>query len=200
MAKNIRRKKAKASPGARRANPAEGASDVFELFHGVPSQKVLEYTSRFHIHENLAGLGRLIELVFITPGSRPRMVTLEEGDLGAQAWLCASEDAKSLYIIGPVVIDLEQLGYRPEVDVKDAVELGRLTNVVYKTKKEMNNLDLLEYDHTLGKRERWQKREGVGPEMNKEVAACPLLIYHTREDRLSVAGGQYLVMDVGITN
>ena len=72
--------------------------------------------------------------------------------------------------------------------------------ILHKTKKEMNNLDLLEYDHTLGKRERWQKREGVGPEMNKEVAACPLLIYHTREDRLSVAGGQYLVMDVGITN
>jgi hypothetical protein len=86
------------------------------------------------------------------------------------------------------------------VDIKDAVELGRLTNVVYKTKKEMNHLDLLEYDHRLGKRESWQKREGVGPEMNKEVAACPLLIYHTREDRLSVVGGQYLVMDVGITN
>ena len=187
----------------RKGNPAEGASDLFEEFHGVPSEEVLEFVTQFHVHENLAGLGQLVEMTFITQGVKPFKVTLTEEDLGAQAaqvWLCSSEDAKSLYVIGTVEIDLEKLGYRPEVDVKDSVELGRLTDVVYRTRKAMHKLKLTDYDHKIGKREAWQKRDGVGPEINKDVAACPVLIYNTREDRLLIAGGQYIVMDIGISN
>ena len=95
---------------------------------------------------------------------------------------------------------LGELGYRDDVDVKDAVELGRLTNVVYRTQKEFHDLQMIDYDHEIGKREPWQKKDGIGPDMNKEIAECPVLAYHTRENRLSVIGGQYLVLDVGITN
>lgn len=184
----------------KKKNPADGASALFEEFHGVPSEEVLEFNSKFHIHENLAGLGRLTELVFITPGAKQKQVTMTEEDIGQNVWLCASEDAKSLYIIGEVDVDLDELGYREDVDVKDAVELGRLINVVYQTKKAMHNLKLFDYDHELGKREAWQKRDGVGPDMNKEIAPCPILVYRPREDRLEVVGGQYVVIDVGISN
>lgn len=198
--KGVRKPSLMVSKVSRRKNPEEGATALFEEFHGVPSKEVLEYQTKFHIHENLAGLGRLTELVFYTPGQKPRMVTLEEEDIGGNVWLCSSEDAKSLYILGEVPIDLEALGYREDVDVKDAVELGRLTNVVYRTQKEFHELKMLDYDHELGKREAWQKKDGVGPEMNKEIGECPILCYFTRESRLAVIGGQYIVLDSGISN
>ena len=179
-------------------NPEAGASELFEMFHGVPSKEVLEYRTQFHVHKNLAGLGRLVELVFFTPGAKPKRVEITEDDLGENVWLCSSEDGKQLYILGNVEIDLGELGYRDDVDVKDAVELGRLTNVVYRTQKEFHDLQMIDYDHEIGKREKWQKEDGIGPDMNKEIAECPVLAYHTRENRLSVIGGQYLILDVGI--
>lgn len=185
--------------GRRKRNPKEEAAELFEEFHGVPSKEVIEYVTKFHIHENLAGLGQLTELVFFTSGTKPERVILEDSDIGDGVWLCGSEDRKQLYILGEVDIDLEQLGYRPEVDIKDAVELGRLTNVVYRTKKETHQLKLLDYDHRLGKRERWQVREGHGPEINKKVGECPVLAYHPREKRLSIIGGQYLILPEGIS-
>jgi hypothetical protein len=188
--------------GGRRpkANPEGAATQIFELFHGVPSKEVIEYRTRFHIHEFLGGLGQLQELVFFTPGAKMEQVTMTPEDIGDSVWLCASEDAKSLYVLGEVDVDLEKLGYREEVDVKDCVELGRLTNVVYRTQKEFHELKMLDYDHRLGKREAWQKREGVGPDMNRMVAECPILAYHPREKRLAVIGGQYLVIPEGISN
>jgi hypothetical protein len=184
----------------RRSNPEDEAKEVYQEFHGVPSKEVIEYQTRFQIHENLAGLGQLTELVFFTPGAKPERVVLETEDIGDGVWLCCSEDCKQLYILGDVDVDLEALGYRPDVDVKDCVELGRLTNVIYRTQKEFHELKMLDYDHRLGKREAWQKREGVGPDMNKAVAECPVLAYHTRENRLTVIGGQYLILPEGITN
>ncbi len=193
-------KKPNPKKGSRKRNPAGEAREVFELFHGVPSKEVIEYQTRFHIHENLAGLGQLTELVFFTPGAKPQMVTLTAEDLGDAMWLCCSEDRKQLYILGELEIDLEQLGYRDDVDVKDAVELGKLTNIVYRTQKTMHEMKMLEYDHALGKRHTWQKQDGVGPEMNKAVAECPTLVYYPREGRLALVGGQYLVLEEGITN
>lgn len=195
-----RLREAEAKNPKKRRNPESEALDLFESFHGVPSKEVIEFTTQFHVHEHLAGLGRLIELVFFTPGSKPQRVTLEEEDLGDGLWLCASEDGKQLYILGQVDVDLEALGYRPEVDVKDAIELGRLTNVVYKTQKQMNQLKMLDYDHRLGKRESWQKREGHGPDMNKKIAECPVLAFHPLEHRLTIIGGQYLILPEGISN
>lgn len=184
----------------RLGNPAEGASSVYEEFHGVPSEEVLEYVTRFHIHEHLGGLGRLVELVFFTCGPKPVKVTMNEDDLENDMWLAGSEDRKQLYIMGAVKIDLEELGYRPDVDIKDANALGYLVNVVYETRKTMNQLKLIEYDHRLGKRERWQKVEGVGPDMNKLVGEAPILAYHPLEERLTVIGGQYLIIPEGISN
>ena len=188
------------NPTTKRSNPQGAATELFEMFHGVPSKEVIEYRTRFHIHEFLGGLGQLQELVFFTPGAKMEQVTMTPEDIGDSVWLCASEDAKSLYILGEVDVDLEKLGYREEVDVKDCVELGRLTNVVYRTQKEFHELKMLDYDHRLGKREAWQKREGVGPDMNRMVAECPILAYHPREKRLAVIGGQYLVIPEGISN
>jgi len=184
----------------RKKNPADGAAEVYEEFHGVPSEEILEYVTKFHIHENLGGLGRLVELVFFTGGAKSVKVTMTEEDLGRTMWLAGSEDRKQLYILGEITVDLEELGYRPDVDVKDANALGYLTNVVYETRKTMNQLKLIEYDHQIGKRERWQKREGVGPEMNKRVGDAPILAYYPREERLAVVGGQYLILPEGISN
>jgi hypothetical protein len=36
--------------------------------------------------------------------------------------------------------------------------------------------------------------------MNRMVAECPILAYYPREKRLTVIGGQYLIIDAGITN
>ncbi len=186
--------------GGRKANPADGASDVYSDFHGVPSEEVLEYVTKFHIHEHLGGLGRLVELVFVTCGPKPVKVTMTEDDLGGAMWLAGSENRKQLYILGQVQVNLEELGYRPDVDIKDANALGYLTNVVYETRKTMNQLKLIEYDHQLGKRERWQKVEGVGPDMNKLVGEAPILTYYPLEERLAVVGGQYLILPEGISN
>ena len=186
--------------GKKRKNPEAEAAQVFEMFHGVPSKEVIEYRTRFHVHEHLAGLGRLTELVFFTPGAKPQKVTVVEEDLGDSMWLCASENGKQLYILGEIDVDLEELGYRPDVDIKDAVELGRLTNVVYRTQKQFHELEMLDYNHELGKREGWQKREGVGPEMNKAISECPMLAYFPLEKRLAVIGGQYLILPEGISN
>ncbi len=199
-AKALKRLREAASNPKKKRNPASEARDAFELFHGVPSKEVLEYQTRFHIHENLAGLGQLTELVFFTPGAKPEMVTLTAEDIGDAMWLCCSEDRKQLYILGSIDIDLEQLGYREDVDIKDAVELGKLTNVVYRTQKAMHEMKMLEYDHALGKRHKWQDDDGVGPEMNKAVSECPTLAYYPREGRFALIGGQYLILAEGITN
>jgi len=50
-------------PGKRyRGNPAGTSEEMFESFHGEPSDETVEYTEEEHYHGNLAALGEMVEL------------------------------------------------------------------------------------------------------------------------------------------
>lgn len=49
-----------------KSNPEPDSADMYESFHGAPSEEILEFRESEHYHGNLAGLGVLVELKLVT--------------------------------------------------------------------------------------------------------------------------------------
>jgi hypothetical protein len=176
----------------RRRNPEESAAEVFEGFHGAEPETILEYRFEEHEHENLAGLGDLVELIIHTPFNKEVTIKApdpESGDLNQVVKLCCSEDRTQLYFVGgeqemPVEA-LEKMGFKADAnDLKDLMLLGVLMEVTYRTKKGFDNFKLVDYYHGLG----------------EETGVNPVLLYDYRSGLMRVAGGQYVIEDRGIVN
>jgi len=180
--------------GARRikSNPSSSAAEVFEMFHGEPSNKELVYRYEEHEHEHLAQIGPLVSLKFITPfGKEVTMLAPDPdgGDLSAVVQLCCSENRTQLYFTGGEQEipreGLEKMGFAEgSNDFKDLMLLGVLCEVTYRTKKGFDKFKLTDYYHELG----------------EETGVEPVLLYDLQSGLLRVAGGQYRIEDVGICN
>jgi len=173
-------------------NPSSSAAEVFEMFHGEPSNKELVYRYEEHEHEHLAQIGPLVSLRFITPfGKEVTMLAPDPdgGDLSAVVQLCCSENRTQLYFTGGEQEipreGLEKMGFAEgSNDFKDLMLLGVLCEVTYRTKKGFDKFKLTDYYHELG----------------EETGVEPVLLYDLQSGLLRVAGGQYRIEDVGICN
>jgi hypothetical protein len=166
---------------AQRRNPAEDAAALYEEFHGVPSAEEVVVTEEVRYHGNLAGLGDLVEIVVKTPSGYKAVLDFDKSG----TLLCSSEDGKQLYLRGgDQSIDLDAIHMSGEEWLRDSMLLGQVLKMTYRTAKKFDNLKVLDYEHKLG----------------EESDVRPELTYDVLNNTLSIVGGQYDVLGVGITN
>lgn len=161
-------------------NPESSAADLYESFHGKPSEELLEIGEEVHYHENLAGLGTLTEIkVDCFSGYSAEL----KFDRDTQ--LCSNEEGTQLYIVGgDQSLDLQSLKFKADEIDKDQVAIGVITEITYNTQKGFHNFKPTDYYHELGEESGYQ----------------PILTYDTRSQLLTIAGGAYKIKPEGIVN
>ncbi len=166
-----------------RRNPEEPAAELYEKFHGKPSERVEVIEEEVHYHEHLAGLGQLIELKVKTP-TKIR-ATLRFGEGPEAPILSSSEDGRQLYIVGgDQKLDLQAIEMDGSEWRRDLMQIGEILEVTYLTEKKFHRFEPCNYFHRLG----------------EETGVKPTLLYDTRNERMMIAGGQYHVKPEGIVN
>ena len=113
--------------GAAQGQPfRRSRGDVYEEFHGRPSEEVVTVTEKIHYHEHLAALGELRTLVVqARDGGK---VTLSRFK---KAILCCNEAKTQMFIRGgDQAVDLEAFGIRT---VHEVETLGRVVELAYFT-------------------------------------------------------------------
>jgi hypothetical protein len=167
-----------------RRNPLEQSSEVYEGFHGRPSEKTVEITTRMHEHVYVAGLGELVSLC-VNPLNGGRQVKISgfETKSGKPAFLTSNEKRTQLYIDGgDQRVNLADFGIKSPIHESEC--LGELAAIEYYTVKDHLGSEGGEavYNHKFSKR------------------CLPLVNYDTRNGLLSISGGKYTIEDEGITN
>jgi hypothetical protein len=168
----------------RRRNSAEqeGADRIYTEFHGRAPSETLAYAEQTRSRAWLGGLGKLVELVVLTPVGTYAIEFEREEDA---PMLASSPDGRQLYIVGgDQAVDLDQLGMDGPEWKKDKMSLGFLQEVTYQTEKEFHDFELIDYYHELG----------------EVTNVLPTLVYDTLNRKLEIVGGQYEVRPEGITN
>lgn len=157
------------------------AQELYETFHGRPSEETIVVTEEVEERSALAGLGKLVELDVVTLSGLEATIGFESH----RPMLTSSPDGNQLYIMGgDQELDLDELEMDGPEWVKDLMVIGILTQVTYETQKSFHQFQLIDYWHDLG----------------EESGVQPLLVYDTLNNRLSVVGGQYEVKFEGIVN
>jgi hypothetical protein len=167
------------------SNPAGSASSVYEGFHGKPSELWVEVITPLHEHKYLAALGELISLDIITAtGAR---VTVKDFELDGQpALLCSNESRNQMFVEGgDQHVDLKAFGIREPIHELET--LGELNSIEYYTIKKHLGKEGGEavYRHKL-KAHKFRRK--------------PDVLYDTVNGLISFSGGNYEVLDEGITD
>lgn len=163
-------------------NHGETAADVFEGFHGTPATRTEVFEDRILIEDSLAECGPLQSIRVKTVTG---FTTTIKFDKDRQPILCSSPDRNQLYIIGgDQELDLFGLGFEGESEIKHLMKIGVAKQVTYFAKKNFDNFEPTDYFHDLG------EENGVKPD----------LMYDSLNKTLSLVGGDYRVLNEGITN
>lgn len=158
-------------------NPAGESADAFQEFHGYPSEQVVTVSKKIHYHEHLAAVGKLEKLIVIARETGDRVVL--EGFQGAV--LAFNEKRTQLFIEGgDQKVNVREFGITKH---HESEYLGDVIVVEYFARK----------DH-LG------KDGGVATYVHKFKRPYPALMYDSRNEQLSFAGGQYDILTEGIDN
>jgi len=176
-------------------NPEAGAASLYEDFHGEPSSETLVIEEMIHEHEHLAGLGELMQLKIRNKEAGFLEACLNfngfgetrEASFGSPeaVILCCSEDRLQLYVRGgDQSVDLHALRMDKEPWYRDHMMLGELCEFTYRTEKGFDNFDVLDYYHKAG----------------EDSRVRPIVLYDTRSQLVSIAGGQYKVKKEGVVN
>jgi hypothetical protein len=195
----------RAVAGKRRAqrahNPADAASEAYQIFHGEPPSRFTEVVERRHHHGFLFSVGRL-EYLIVRTIDRSSEVKLKKF---AGAFLAGNEQAfkelsetgharAQLYIKdGDQSINLEDFGIDPQ-RAHEIETLGRVIDVGYETNKVHLGAEGGQaiYDHKFRR-----TREG-DVEITVDWARYPDLIYYVLDERLEFSGGSYELIAEGI--
>ncbi|MCC7497324.1 MAG: hypothetical protein IT160_07090 [Bryobacterales bacterium] len=163
----------------RRNSGLESAADLYEQFHGRPASKVTELREIVSERTEYAELGKLIQLIVDTGRGQ-----FELPFAGKGVKLASSPNGRQLYFHGgDQSIDLDSLKLKADLQ-KDQVEIGRLVQVSYHTRKGFHDFEPIEYWHPLG----------------EESGIRPLLAYDTLNRQMWAIGGNYQVKPEGIVD
>jgi hypothetical protein len=182
----------------KRRNPEDTSALAFKIFHGKPPDGTTEILEEIHEHENLWALGALQEIV-IEPVSMPgRQATFEfQSD---NPWLCGNEPSETsgglfepsqmvctqLYVRGgDQALDLDgiKMGHGTKW-YREHMCLGYLVELTYHTQKGFDSFKPVDYYHALG----------------EETGEVPVVCYDTRNNLITIQGGQYEIKAEGICN
>jgi hypothetical protein len=173
---------------------------MYEAFHGKPATSTVIVKEEYHVHENLATLGVLVEY-WVAPINQPgKGVLIETSDAerdfdeaGADpdtVFLAANEDGTQLYFVGgDQSLDLDALKFTGDW-VKDSMVIGVIYELTYRTRKKFDKFELTDYYHALG----------------EETGDQPMLVYDSLSPHCFISGGKYKIkvpligMSPGIEN
>jgi hypothetical protein len=162
-------------------NPESGAAEVYEEFHGRPSDHIEVIEETEHWHEYLGELGELQEMKVNTLTNLAATFNFSQDPPA----LSSSEDRTSMYLVGgDQSLDLASIKMGGDKWRKDKMVIGVITQLTYRTEKGFDKFKKLNYYHDVG----------------EESGVQPLLVYRTRDKRLEIVGGQYLIEPRGIVN
>ncbi len=172
-----------ADPRSKR-NPSEDAtlaSALAEKFHGAPPKETFEVYEELQERDDLAGLGRLVDLTVVTPTNLEAVIEFPND----APLVASSPDGGQLFFVGgDQAIDLAPLKMQNGKWRRDSMILGDLKRVTYRTAKAFDKFETLDYFHKVG----------------EKTGVHPVLIYDAVNSKLSVSGGQYEVKAEGIVN
>ncbi len=131
-------------------NPEGPAADLYEKFHGKPSERIDVVEETVHYHENLAALGQLVELKIKTPTKIRATLRFPEDGPDVPT-LAASEDGRQLFIIGgDQVVNLGDIDMAGAQWKRDTMDLGELIEITCHTVKGFHKFEPTNYFHKLG--------------------------------------------------
>jgi hypothetical protein len=192
IARYKKAKKAKRNP----ATSELDAADLYETFHGEPSEETIEYHVEEFERVDWATLGDLIQLkVETTTG---KLVELNAPDPGRSSVeqiikLVASPDGKQLaFVGGDQAIDVNSIGFGDK-DVRDLMVIGLVCEFTYQTQKAFDNFETTDYYHEAGE-------EHPVKHYFDDFRRKPTLLYSPYDQTMKLAGGLYQVKDVGVVN
>lgn len=168
----------------------DAADKLYKSFHGRESDELVELDYDGILEsKDYAALGDLVALRVKTDAGVYNIDFPDDEEDGDPPLLCASPDAKQLYIFGgdqncdEMVEALEDSGKLQSAG-GDKVLLGQLTHVEYFTRKGFHNFQPIIYTHQLG----------------EETGEVPDLVYDTEKQQLHIVGGAYKIKPEGIVN
>jgi len=173
--------------GKLKRNPAAGAAEVFEEFHGFEPSEVVTVTKHIHHHEHLAAAGKLTHLDVWGIDDKGHHVTGFKG-----AFLAFNETKNQLFVEGgDQSVNLADFGIHSPHELET---LGRLTDIGYQTNKthlgsEGGNAV---YVH------KFRSTNKGGRHVVVKIARYPDLIYDVRNEQLLFSGGSYEIIAEGI--
>jgi hypothetical protein len=172
--------------GRKRANPSEAdeAAEVYEEFHGKPSEFVTTLQEKIVYPGDLAELGTLISLAVAPPGTdlRGKVECQLLKFRGKGVTVAGTGNRKEiLFAGGDQSVDADQFSADAG---KGQIVLGTCVEITYKTTKAFHDFQPIEYFHEFG----------------EETGVRPLLAYDTRSERLYLIGGAYFIKPEGIRN
>jgi hypothetical protein len=174
--------------GGRTKNPSEQAEAMYELFHGMPSEEVIEIVERVHVHSKLTAMGTLTSMVVQMENGKQIQLNAPDPDTAKAAdivYVTVNETGDQIFFRGgdqeiPKTM-LEKKGLKPD-DFREHMIIGGVLELIYRTKKsfEKNGEELVDFYHTLGK----EHSRGV----------IPMLVYEPRNPSMALYGGRYKVL------
>lgn len=165
------------NPGA-----MEAAADLSREFHGIDPRQVSTVQETDVMRHTYTALGDLVQLWIRNVGGDYRTSKITFTD--DKVKVASSPNGKQLYLIGGnqnIDAQLENFGGDAS---KDFVELGQAVFISYATRKKIDALKLVEYQHKLG----------------EETGEPPLAFYNRLQRRIYLVGGRYRVEAPGIIN
>lgn len=165
----------------------QSAADLYRKFHGADSDGVTRYVDDMYEPDTFAELGDLISLE--VKGTHVKKACInapdpDTNDLHGIVKLASTPDGKQLYFIGgDQSLPLKELGFENS-HVRQAMVIGVLAKVTYRTRKGFDKFESIDYYHELG----------------EETGEPPYLLYDPVNKHMYVAGGDYKILPAGITN
>jgi hypothetical protein len=171
----------------KKRNPASGAAEVFEDFHGFGPTEVVTVSKEVHHHAHLASLGELVQLDVFGVDERGHKIKGFKGAL-----LACNESRDQLFIEGgDQSINLKEFGIKQSHEMET---LGQVTNIGYQTNKTHLGDEGGEAVYVHRFRATNQNGKHVVVKMTRE----PDLIYDVRNEQLLFSGGSYEILREGI--
>lgn len=159
----------------------ESAEQVYEEFHGRPSDQIMEVEDLHTERDALAVLGQLVQLVVQSAANE----SIYKINFDADVMLCCSPDRKQLYVVGgEQSLDLASMGFSESAIQKDKIFVGSVLQVTYRTRKHFDDFDVIDYVHDMG----------------EEGGTLPVLAYDRLNQNLEFIGGDYEIKPEGIVN
>ncbi len=160
----------------RKNQSGNGAAKLYTAFHGKEPKEVLEFQQDIIRRKDYAALGKLMEMQL--PEIRTAIDFAADNVI-----LAANADGTQLYLIGGNQ-NIDALLKKTADDSKDFLDLGELSKIIYRTRKDFDRFEEIDYVHKMGEN---------GHEK-------PSVMYDRLNHQLYIAGGEYQVKREGIVH